>query len=166
MYWIYICLLLKHCLKLCLLIDLCFVDFIFRYMCFVCYDYVDYVIVLSYLTIGSYEPVISNSSFVFVLLVFIWKPGSVVTVLLEAVIVCSCVLLKFLSSAVLVINRYNDVPLIYDKAIYEQLRDADIDHLLAQHIAHLFIRDSVSLFSEKVNQDDEQDTDHFEVSRM
>jgi glutamate--cysteine ligase catalytic subunit len=55
------------------------------------------------------------------------------------------------------------VPLIYDKAIYEQLRDADIDHLLAQHIAHLFIRDSVSLFSEKVNQDDEQDTDHFEV---
>ena len=59
--------------------------------------------------------------------------------------------------------RYNDVPLIYDKAIYEQLRDADIDHLLAQHIAHLFIRDSVSLFSEKVHQDDEQDTDHFEV---
>lgn len=59
-------------------------------------------------------------------------------------------------------ERYNDVPLIYDKAIYEQLRDADIDHLLAQHIAHLFIRDSVSLFSEKVNQDDEQDTDHFE----
>jgi hypothetical protein len=62
--------------------------------------------------------------------------------------------------------RYNDVPLIYDKAIYEQLRDADIDHLLAQHIAHLFIRDSVSLFSEKVNQDDEQDTDHFEVCYM
>jgi len=62
--------------------------------------------------------------------------------------------------------RYNDVPLIYDKAIYEQLRDADIDHLLAQHIAHLFIRDSVSLFSEKVNQDDEKDTDHFEVYHL
>ncbi|KAJ9594296.1 hypothetical protein L9F63_014301, partial [Diploptera punctata] len=59
-------------------------------------------------------------------------------------------------------DKYNDVPLIYDKTIYEQLRDADIDHLLAQHIAHLFIRDSVSLFSEKVHQDDEQDTDHFE----
>lgn len=58
------------------------------------------------------------------------------------------------------------MPLIYDKAIYEQLRDADIDHLLAQHIAHLFIRDSVSLFSEKVNQDDEQDTDHFEVFHL
>lgn len=62
--------------------------------------------------------------------------------------------------------RYNDVPLIYDMAIYEQLRDADIDHLLAQHIAHLFIRDSVSLFSEKVDQDDEQDTDHFEVCHI
>lgn len=55
------------------------------------------------------------------------------------------------------------MPLVYDKEIYDQLRAADIDHLLAQHIAHLFIRDTVSLFSEKVNQDDTTDTDHFEV---
>lgn len=61
-------------------------------------------------------------------------------------------------------EKYNDVPLVYDKEIYKKLRDNDIDHLLAQHIAHLFIRDTVSLFSEKVHQDDEQDTDHFEVS--
>lgn len=59
-------------------------------------------------------------------------------------------------------DKYNDVPVVYDEAIYQQLRNADIDHLLAQHIAHLFIRDSVSLFSEKVHQDDEHDTDHFE----
>ena len=39
-----------------------------------------------------------------------------------------------------------------------------IDHLLAQHIAHLFIRDPISLFSEKIHQNDECDTDHFEVS--
>jgi len=38
-----------------------------------------------------------------------------------------------------------------------------IDHLLAQHIAHLFIRDPVSVFSEKVDLDDAVDTDHFEV---
>jgi len=56
------------------------------------------------------------------------------------------------------------VPLVYDKAIYDRLRAADIDHLLAQHIAHLFIRDSVSLFREKLNQSDEEDIDHFEVS--
>lgn len=43
------------------------------------------------------------------------------------------------------------------------MRDAGIDHLLAQHIAHLFIRDPVSLFSEKINQNDEEDSDHFEV---
>ena len=38
-----------------------------------------------------------------------------------------------------------------------------IDHLLSQHIAHLFIRDPISLFSEKINQNDECDVDHFEV---
>ncbi|XP_058450449.1 glutamate--cysteine ligase [Malaya genurostris] len=59
-------------------------------------------------------------------------------------------------------EKYNDVPLVLDEALYKRLRDGDIDHLLAQHIAHLFIRDSVSLFSEKVHQNDEEDTDHFE----
>lgn len=41
----------------------------------------------------------------------------------------------------------------------------DVDEPLSKHIAHLFIRDPVSLFSEKVNQDDEKDTDHFEVCK-
>lgn len=54
------------------------------------------------------------------------------------------------------------MPLVYDENIYQELRDGDIDHLLAQHIAHLFIRDTVSMFSEKVHQNDEEDTDHFE----
>ena len=35
--------------------------------------------------------------------------------------------------------------------------------MLARHIAHLFIRDPISLFSEKLQQNDEEDTDHFEV---
>lgn len=59
-------------------------------------------------------------------------------------------------------DKYNDVPLVMDEALYKRLRDGGIDHLLAQHIAHLFIRDSVSLFSEKVHQNDKEDTDHFE----
>lgn len=59
-------------------------------------------------------------------------------------------------------EKYNDVPLIYNEEDYKTLRDGGIDHLLAQHIAHLFIRDTVSLFSEKVNQNDEEETDHFE----
>lgn len=60
-------------------------------------------------------------------------------------------------------DRYNDVPLTYDNDIYKKLLDNGIDRLLAQHVAHLFIRDSVSIFSEKVHQNDEKDTDHFEV---
>lgn len=34
---------------------------------------------------------------------------------------------------------------------------------MAQHVAHLFIRDTVSLFNEKVHQDDTVEMDHFEV---
>lgn len=60
-------------------------------------------------------------------------------------------------------DKYNDVLLTYDDEIYKQLLDNGIDKLLAQHVAHLFVRDSVSLFSEKVHQNDLEDTDHFEV---
>lgn len=60
-------------------------------------------------------------------------------------------------------EKYNDIPLLYNEEDYKKLTENGIDHLLAQHIAHLFIRDTVSLFSEKVNQNDEEDTDHFEV---
>ena len=59
-------------------------------------------------------------------------------------------------------SKYNDMNVVYDQVIYQQLRDAGIDHLLAQHFAHLFIRDPVSLFREKIDQNDETDTDHFE----
>ncbi|XP_017056232.1 glutamate--cysteine ligase [Drosophila ficusphila] len=58
--------------------------------------------------------------------------------------------------------KYNDVPLTYDEEVYKRLVEGGIDHLLAQHVAHLFIRDTVSLFSEKVHQNDNEDTDHFE----
>ena len=93
--------------------------------------------------------------------------------------------------------EYNDVEVIYDKDVFQQLKDGGkfqlfavrlfvckfqtqallhciyiwfffmfvgLDDLLAQHIAHLFIRDPISLFAEKVQQDAEKDTDHFEVS--
>jgi len=35
---------------------------------------------------------------------------------------------------------------------------------LAEHIAHLFIRDPISLFEEKLELNDEEEIDHFEVS--
>lgn len=58
------------------------------------------------------------------------------------------------------------MPLVYDQKIYQELLDNGIDSLLAQHVAHLFIRDTVSLFSEKVHQNDLEDTDHFEVKKL
>ncbi|TRY63874.1 hypothetical protein TCAL_00880 [Tigriopus californicus] len=57
---------------------------------------------------------------------------------------------------------YNDIKLAHDPAVYEQLRQNGIDELMAKHISHIFVRDTVSLFSEKVDQDDSKDTDHFE----
>ncbi|TNN00069.1 hypothetical protein fugu_013101 [Takifugu bimaculatus] len=59
-------------------------------------------------------------------------------------------------------EKYNDIVLTIDEEIYAQLLDAGIDKLLAQHIAHLFIRDPISVFKERLNLDDENDSDHFE----
>lgn len=59
-------------------------------------------------------------------------------------------------------EKYNDINIVHDKGLYRRLREGGIDHPLALHVAHLFIRDTVSLFSEKVHQDDNNDTDHFE----
>ena len=47
--------------------------------------------------------------------------------------------------------------------LYFVYYNTGVDETLARHIAHLFIRDPISLFSEKLQQNDEEDTDHFEV---
>uniref|UniRef100_A0A6B2L0C0 Glutamate--cysteine ligase n=1 Tax=Arcella intermedia TaxID=1963864 RepID=A0A6B2L0C0_9EUKA len=57
---------------------------------------------------------------------------------------------------------FNDVPLVQDKEVYALLREQGIDHLLAEHIAHLFIRDPLVIYNDKIEIDDEQFTDHFE----
>jgi len=60
---------------------------------------------------------------------------------------------------------YNDLEVLYDPKIYQQLVEGGVDHLMAQHVAHLFIRDSVSLFTNKVDEEgkySEDDYDHFE----
>ena len=41
--------------------------------------------------------------------------------------------------------------------------DDGIDELLANHFAHLFIRDPIVIFQESLIQDDETSSDHFEV---
>ncbi|PAV67901.1 hypothetical protein WR25_24148 isoform B [Diploscapter pachys] len=58
---------------------------------------------------------------------------------------------------------YNDIPLQYDEAILKQLLDGDIDEPLAKHIAHMFIRDPHQVFRERIEQDDEKSSEHFET---
>ncbi|KAM9315998.1 glutamate--cysteine ligase catalytic subunit isoform 2-T2 [Gastrophryne carolinensis] len=59
-------------------------------------------------------------------------------------------------------EKYNDIDLTIDKEIYIHLTREGIDHILAQHIAHLFIRDPLTLFEEKIHLDDANESDHFE----
>lgn len=62
-----------------------------------------------------------------------------------------------------VLNMYNDIPLPIDEEKYAQLRSEGIDPALAQHIAHLFIRDPLVVFDGAVEEvDDEIQTEHFE----
>ncbi|CAF2579027.1 unnamed protein product [Rotaria sp. Silwood2] len=57
---------------------------------------------------------------------------------------------------------YNDIDVVQDKDIFHKLIENGIDHLLAQHLAHLFIRDPLILYEEMLHIDDTKDTDHFE----
>merc|ERR1712110_968591 len=59
---------------------------------------------------------------------------------------------------------YNDINVLYDQDIYNKLIEGGVDELMAQHVAHLFIRDSVSMFRNKIREDGsyEDDDDHFE----
>ena len=59
-------------------------------------------------------------------------------------------------------EEYNDVEVEIDEPSLQTLIDAGIDRTLANHIAHLFIRDPLVIFEGKVDLDDDKSTDHFE----
>ena len=62
-----------------------------------------------------------------------------------------------------VLNTYNDIPLSIDEEKYAELRKAGVDPALAQHIAHLFIRDPLVVFDGAVEEvNDDVQTEHFE----
>jgi len=69
---------------------------------------------------------------------------------------------SFLSRGSAFRNEYNDLDLVYDKDIYNKLIDGGIDDLLAKHYAHLFIRDPLVIYSDKIQIDDQKHSDHFE----
>lgn len=58
-------------------------------------------------------------------------------------------------------QKYNDLPLEYDKGYYELMVANKVEPSIARHIAHLFIRDPITLYREKLDQADSE-LDHFE----
>mmetsp|Transcript_21607 Transcript_21607/g.29681 ORF Transcript_21607/g.29681 Transcript_21607/m.29681 type:complete len:754 (+) Transcript_21607:73-2334(+) len=59
-------------------------------------------------------------------------------------------------------DEYNDLDLVYDEEICETLLSNGIDQRLSRHLAHLFIRDPLVIYSHKIEIDDDHLTDHFE----
>ena len=57
-------------------------------------------------------------------------------------------------------DKYNDIPLTYNIDYYQKMVNAGVDNLIARHIAHLFIRDPISSFKEKLTET--AGADHFE----
>lgn len=57
---------------------------------------------------------------------------------------------------------YNDLPTPIHKESYNRLKESGVDELLAQHIAHLYIREPLVVYEEKIEQDNTTSTDHFE----
>ena len=59
-------------------------------------------------------------------------------------------------------EELNDVPVPVNKNALQRLEAAGIDSRLARHVAHLFVRDPLVVYHEKLEQDNTLDNDHFE----
>ena len=59
-------------------------------------------------------------------------------------------------------REWNDVPLEMNERVRQRLLESGVDALLAEHMAHLFVRDPLVIFSENINLDDTRSMDHFE----
>lgn len=59
-------------------------------------------------------------------------------------------------------EKWNDVELPIDYSTYKVLKDNNLDKRLARHIAHLYIRDPLVIYKERIEIDDKSTTEHFE----
>ncbi|ODV86821.1 hypothetical protein CANARDRAFT_6389 [[Candida] arabinofermentans NRRL YB-2248] len=59
-------------------------------------------------------------------------------------------------------SEYNDLNSPINEKVLKTLINNGFDQTLANHFAHLFIRDPIVIFNERLNQDNETETDHFE----
>jgi len=60
------------------------------------------------------------------------------------------------------VSEYNDIPLVYDQEHFDRLVRSGVDPVLAQHVAHLFARDPLVIFPERIDLDDRASNDHWE----
>ncbi|RHY35780.1 hypothetical protein DYB25_010711 [Aphanomyces astaci] len=60
------------------------------------------------------------------------------------------------------LDQYNDVDIPFDEDSYATLRANGVDDILAKHIAHLFIRDPLVIYEQRLHVDNKLATDHFE----
>lgn len=58
--------------------------------------------------------------------------------------------------------EYDDLRVTIDQPSFDRLRAGGVDAVLARHIAHLFIRDPLVIYKERVELDDARNSDHFE----
>jgi len=60
-------------------------------------------------------------------------------------------------------EEYNDIHCAVDEYTYKSLIAAGVDITMAKHISHLFVRDPLVIYQERLkNVDDEKSTEHFE----
>jgi len=59
-------------------------------------------------------------------------------------------------------DLFNDIEAPIDEEAYATLLEGGVDPVLARHVAHLFVRDPLVVFKERVEIDDKERTDHFE----
>lgn len=59
-------------------------------------------------------------------------------------------------------REWNDVDLEMNMPVKQRLMECGVDELLAEHMAHLFVRDPLVVFSENIDLDDARSMDHFE----
>jgi glutamate--cysteine ligase catalytic subunit len=58
--------------------------------------------------------------------------------------------------------EYNDLDICTDEGTYNTLVEAGMDTVLARHFAHLFIRDPLVIYADRIELDDQKYSDHFE----
>lgn len=59
-------------------------------------------------------------------------------------------------------SDYNDIVSPVNKKVSDELSASGMDEVLTHHFAHLFIRDPLVIFSERIDQDNKLENDHFE----